>query len=341
MPQTIRKALISGFGDESNVNVVSAEINDPAKGEVQVRILYSGFNGADINMRIGVYPMQAKPPFTPGYCLIGTVEQNGSGSKRFSPGTMVCALTVYDAEAELANVAEKYLISVPHGLDIQKVCALVLDWTTAYGMVHRSAKVKEGQRVFIHGLSGAVGLATGRLCQLAGAKVYGTASQRNHDTLRAMGFQPFVYTDKNWMTAMKDLGGADAAFDPLGFESFDESYSILSHNDACLVGYGHNLATLSGEGERGSKFTATAKLLSRNVMCPIEHRHTRFFYITKDDKTFEPELQTLFNLLAQGKIDVQIKGIFNLEDIQEAHRSWTKGGSGVGSMLIRVGDRKH
>lgn len=339
MPQTIRKALISGYGDESNVNVVSAQIEDPAKGEVQVRVLYSGFSGSDINMRMGRYPNQMAPPLTPGYNFVGTVERNGSGCKRFSPGTLVCSLTMYDSEAELANIQEKYLISVPHHLDIQKVCALVLDWTTAYGMVHRSAKVKSGQRVFVHGLSGAVGLALGQLCQLQGAKVYGTASQKTHELLRSLGFEPFVYTDKNWMTAMTNLGGADAAFDPLGYESFDETYQILSHNDACLVGYGFNLATMSGDGERGGKFVSAVKLLSRNVMCPVEHRHTRFFYITKDDKTFEPELQMLFDLLGQEKIDVKIKGIFDLEDIQEAHRSW-KGSPGMGSMLIRVGDKR-
>lgn len=79
---------------------------------------------------------------------------------------------------------------------------------------------------------------------------------------------------------------------------------------------------MNGEGERGGKFASTVKLLSRNVVCLVEHRHTRFFYITKDDKAFEPMLLTLFDLLAQGKIDVKIKGVFDLEDIQQAHRGW-------------------
>ena len=344
MPQQIRKVLISAIGDESNVGVISAQIDDPPRGEVQVRVLYSGFNGADVNMRLGRYPNQEMPPLTPGYCLVGTVEQNGAGCRRYSPGTLVCALTVYGAEAELTNVEEKYLISVPHSLDIQKACALVLDWTTAYGLVHRSAGVKSGWKVFVHGLSGAVGLAVGTLCQLEGAKVYGTASQRHHDVLRSLGFEPFVYNNKDWMNSIKDVGGADAAFDPLGYESWDETYSVLSHGTkdggSILVGFGHNLATMSGESERGGKFVSTVKLLSRNAMAPFERKRTRFFYITKDDKTFEPELHTLFDMLAQGKIDVRIKGIFDLKDVQEAHRSWSKGGTGVGSMLIRVGAKR-
>lgn len=183
--------------------------------------------------------MQKAAPLTPGYCFVGTVAKQGPDcSGKLRNGDVVCCLTVYDAEAELTNAPEKYVIPVPDGLDKQKVCALILDWTTAAGMVWHTGKVHKGQKVFVHGMSGAVGSATANLCQLEGAEVYGTASARNHEALKARGWHPFVYTDKNWMTAMKDLGGADVVFDPLGFESWDESYSVLSHNDACLIGYG-------------------------------------------------------------------------------------------------------
>ncbi|HSS16466.1 MAG TPA: alcohol dehydrogenase catalytic domain-containing protein, partial [Candidatus Dormibacteraeota bacterium] len=52
--------------------------NDVDAGEV-----FSGFLGADINMRRGTYPMQKKPPFTPGYCFVGRVSANGSRSTKF------------------------------------------------------------------------------------------------------------------------------------------------------------------------------------------------------------------------------------------------------------------
>ena len=244
MPTTIRKSLISAFGDVSNVNIDTDTIEDPTKDQIQVRVLYSGFSGADFNMRLGRYPLQRQPPLTPGYCLVGTVDRSGPEcTGKLRAGDIVVALTVYDSEATLANVPEKYLIPVLLGLDLQKACALVLDWTTAYGMVFRSAKVQAGQRVFVHGMSGAVGYATATLCQLQGATVYGTASERYHDELKALGWHPIVYTNKDWMTAMKELGGADAIFDPLGYESWDESYSVLSHDNACLVGYGTNLAS--------------------------------------------------------------------------------------------------
>ena len=81
----------------------------------------------------------------------------------------------------------------------------------------------------------------------------------------------------------------------------------------------------------------TLKLLSRNFICPAVHRHTRFFYFTRDDKTFVPDVEALFDLLGHGRIDVRVKAIFDLEDVQEAHRSWGKPGMGFGSVLINVG----
>ena len=63
---------------------------------------------------------------------------------------------------------------VPAGLDPAETVAVVLDYITAYQMLHRSAKVKPGQRVLIHGASGGVGTALLQLGQLARVEMYGT-----------------------------------------------------------------------------------------------------------------------------------------------------------------------
>jgi len=48
---------------------------------------------------------------------------------------------------------------VPSGLDAAEAVSLILNYITAYQMLHRSAKVKPGQRVLFHGASGGVGTA--------------------------------------------------------------------------------------------------------------------------------------------------------------------------------------
>ena len=333
MTTPTRKVVISAFGDVSNVSVVKTTVPDPAAKEVQVRVIYSGFSGTDINMRLGRYPLQRKAPLTPGYCLVGKVAKNGSGSSQFRVGDLVACLTIYDAEADFANVLEKYLIPVPEGTDLQQATALIVDWSTAYSMVMHTAKVTSGQKVFIHGVSGAVGYATMILSQRQGAKVYGTCSEKNFAAIEALGATPFTYANKDWIQAMKDLGGADIVTDPLGFESWDESYSILSKSGH-LVGYGGNLATLTGQ-EAKSVIWPTTKLLARNLsFCG---KKTTFFYITRDDKTFRPDLEKMFELSRNAEITVPIKAVFDMEDVKTAHESWSKA-TGVGSFLMRISD---
>ena len=109
----IRKVVVKSFGDESKLEVVNADIAPPGAREVQVAVDYASFGGADVNMRKGRYPFQRQAPFTPGYSLLGTVVANGEGASRFAAGTRVACLTVYDAQAERANVPEAFVIPVP------------------------------------------------------------------------------------------------------------------------------------------------------------------------------------------------------------------------------------
>ncbi|CAM1504822.1 Fc.00g024130.m01.CDS01 [Cosmosporella sp. VM-42] len=332
---TNRKVVITEFGESVDViKIVTEQLAAPAQHEVQVEIIYAGFAGADYNMRRGWYPLQKKAPLTPGYCFVGRVRTNGLGSSKYQPGDVVTALTVYDSDSEAINIPEKYLIPIPRGFDLKKATALTLDWNTAYGMVYRTAKVTKGQSVFIHGLSGAVGYATMMLCKLQGAHVYGTASERNHAALRKLGVEPYVYTDKKWIDAMKKLGGVHAVFDALGYESWDESFSVLTGKErSVLVGYGSNLASLNGEVAR-SVIPSAIKLLARNL-CFWSKKSTTFYYIGRDQSTFKPELTALIKLAEEGTIDVPIKAMWDLDDIKVAHESWGKV-EGMGSLIIRV-----
>ncbi|KAL7935467.1 GroES-like protein [Trichoderma chlorosporum] len=330
-----RKVVITAYGPPStSLQIVTSTIEPPPQGHLQVKIHYAGFSGADILMRQGIYPLQKSAPLTPGYCFAGRVSAAGPGCSKFKPGDMVTALTKYDSEAEYINIPEKYLIPVPDGVDPKQAAALSLDWTTAYAMLHHVAKVKAGQRIFVHGISGAVGQALMYLALLQGVTVYGTAAERNHAALKEAGAHPFLYTNKDWIRAMKELGGVHAVFDALGFESFDESYSILTSSErSILVAYGNNLANLTGS-KKSSVWPPIFKLLFR-MLYFWSNKTTRFYGITRDQSTYQPDLRLLLNMVKEGTIAAPIKAIWNLDDIKEVHEAWGKG-AGMGSPLIRI-----
>jgi NADPH:quinone reductase-like Zn-dependent oxidoreductase len=327
----MKKVVIVAFGDESKLAIVESDLPDPVSGEVQLSVEYTIVSGSDVNMRRGTYPLQKKPPLTPGYSVIGKVRLNGQDCSKFKIGDRVACLSKYEGQAELINLPEKYLIPVPEGVDGKAAVSLILDWVTAYQMLHRAAHVTAGQKIFVHALSGAVGGALLRLGQLQGAQVFGTASSTKHDELRQLGAVPFDYSNKNWIAAMQEPG-VDAVFDPLGFESFDESYSILKKGGV-LVGYGMNLPAWTRTPER-PVIPAVLKLFSKNLLF-WSGKRTTFFGVSRSSKNFAPDLKQLFEWLRDGKISVPIKTTFTLDEIRLAHREYASS-ERMGSIVIEV-----
>ena len=328
----IRKVVITAYGDESVLAVVKAELPEPKAREVQLAVEYSITSGSDVNMRRGTYPLQKKPPLTPGYSVVGTVLVNGQGCSKFAVGARVACLSKYDGQAERINLPEKYLVPVPDGVDGGEAVSIVLDWVTAYEMLVRAAKVKPGQKVFVHGLSGGVGGALLRLGVVLGVTVYGTASAKKHEELKALGAVPLDYSNKDWIAEMQGLGGVDAVFDALGYESFDESYSILKKGGV-LVGYGQNLPAWTG-GPARNPVPMILKLFARNLAFWTGKKAT-FFGVMRGSKYFSTDLATLFAWLKERKISVPVKARFGLDEIREAHRAYAAS-AGMGSIVIEV-----
>ena len=328
----MKKVVITAFGDESKLAVVDSDIPDPVSGEVQLSVEYSIVSGSDVNMRRGTYPFQKRPPLTPGYSVIGKVKANGQGCTKFLIGERVACLSKYEGQAELINLPEKFLVPVPDGVDRKAAVALILDWVTAFEMLERVAKIKAGQKIFVHAMSGAVGGALLRLGQLKGAQVFGTASSKRHDELRQLGGVPFEYSNKDWMAAVQKFGGVDAVFDPLGYESFDESYAILARG-GILVGYGMNLPAWNKTAQR-SVILPVFKLVSKNLLF-WSGKRTTFYGVTRGSKDFAPDLRLLFEWLRDGKISVPIRATFKLDQIREAHREYVNGAH-MGSIVIEV-----
>jgi NADPH:quinone reductase-like Zn-dependent oxidoreductase len=210
--------------------------------------------------------------------------------------------------------------------------ALVLDWVTAYQMLHHVAHVKSGQRIFVHGLSGGVGGALLALARVGGAEVWGTASPTKHPALRALGAVPFDYSNKQWIGEAQTRGGVDAVFDALGYQSFDESYSILRRG-GILVGYGMNLPDLT-KSHRSPQLPVLLKLFARNLAF-WSGKRTTFFGLRRSSKNYIPDLEQLFDLLLSNKIAVPIKATFKLDDIQAAHREYASS-QGTGTIIIEV-----
>src|SRR4029453_5355690 len=151
------RIIVTHYGGPAPFRVVEEEPPEPKNGEVRVRVLAAGVSLPDLLMREGVHPETRPVPFTPGWDLIGAVDRLGAGRSGIEPGQIVAALPISGAYAEFVCLAQRELVPVPSGLDAAEAVSLALNYVTAYQMLHRSAKVRPGQRALIHGAAAGVG----------------------------------------------------------------------------------------------------------------------------------------------------------------------------------------
>ena len=171
----MKRVVVDHYGGPEVLKVVEDDDPRPGPGEVRVRVLAAGVSFTDAQLRAGTYLGVPKPPFTPGYELVGVVEELGPGCSRLRVGDRIGALTVWGADAERVCVPEANAVEVPEDLDPAEVLSLVFTYMTAYQLLHRMAKVKSGETVLVHGAAGRVGTAVLELGAVAGLRLYGTA----------------------------------------------------------------------------------------------------------------------------------------------------------------------
>src|SRR5512135_1251729 len=191
------RIVVTRYGGAEELQAIEEECPEPKAGEVRVRVLAAGVSLPDIMAREGIHPETPLVPFTPGWDLVGVVDRLGEGASGFEPGQMVAAMPIHGAYAEFVCLPQGELVPVPSGLDAAEAVSLILNYITAYQMLHRSAKVKPGQRVLFHGASGGVGTALLQLGRLAELQMYGTCSARGAAAVSGLGGIPIDYQHQN------------------------------------------------------------------------------------------------------------------------------------------------
>ena len=244
---TMKRVVVDHFGGPEVLKVVEAGVPRPGQGEVLVRVLAAGVSFTDSQLRAGTYiPGGPKPPFTPGYELVGVVEELGPGCSRLRVGDRIGALTVWGADAERVCVPEAGAVEVPEDLDPAEVVSLVFTYMTAYQVLFRTAMAKSGESVLVHGAAGRVGTAVLEIGAVAGLRMYGTCSARDRAAVERLGAVAIDYQNEDFLARVRELTGGDdvdVVLDSLGGPLSLRSFRALRPGGR-LIGFGRS-ATLS------------------------------------------------------------------------------------------------
>src|SRR6266542_2057465 len=247
----MKRVIVGHYGGPEVLQVVEEDDPRAGPGEVRVRVLAAGVSFSDALLRADTYLGGPKPPFTPGYELVGVVEELGPGCSRLREGDRVAALTVWGADAERVCVPEKYAVEVPEDLDPAEVVSLVLPYTTAYQLLHRVARVKSEETVLVQGAAGRVGTAVLELGALAGLRLYGTASARDRAAVEQLGAVAIDYQNEDFVARVRGLPGrgVDVVLDGLGGAMSIRSFRALRPGGRLVV-FGYSSALTQGRRSR-------------------------------------------------------------------------------------------
>ncbi len=317
-----KRIQISEFGGREVLKQVEEEsLPEPAQGQVRIKVLATSASFTDTLIRRGIYPSVTRKdlPLSPGYDLVGVVDQVGEGVTNVKAGQKVAELTVTGAYSEYLCRNAETLVPVPDQVDNGEAVSLILTYVTAYQMLHRVAKVQKGQTVLIHAAAGAVGKAIPQLGKLLNLKMYATASKGKKEYIEKSGGILIDYTSEDFLSRLQkdEPNGIDAVFDPMGGDYFPRSLKTLNKK-GILVGFGFQN---SASGKGGNKYLDFLKVMLWNLL-PTKPR-AQFYLISdwhkKRNPLFKEDLTRLFELLKQGKIKPVIAKTMKLEEAAEAH----------------------
>jgi NADPH:quinone reductase len=341
------KVIVTGYGGPDTLRVVEEGLPEPAPGNVRVRVLTAGVSMPDVMAREGVHPETPRVPFTPGWDLVGVVDKLGDGVSGIEVGDRVAAMPIHGAYAEYICLPPRELVPVPSGLDAGEAVSVVLNYITAYQMMHRSAMVRAGQRVLIHGASGGVGTALLQLGRLAGLEMYGTCSPRGTQVVSDFGAIPIDYQHHDFVAEVRRLtgDGVDVVFDPFGGPHLWQSRKALRRGGR-VVGYGlissiRGNGLASGRAGRRRRFQGTARFglyMTGGLFLPGRKRLVPYSIQTLkrlNAALFRQDLITLLELLRQKKIKPVIARRFSLAEARQAQELLAGGGI-IGKIVLDV-----
>jgi len=344
-----KRIVVTRYGGPDAMKVVEEDCPAPKRGEVRVRVLAAGVALPDVMMREGIHPETPRLPFTPGWDLVGVVDQLGEDVSGFQLGQVVAALPIFGAYAEYLCLRSSDLVPAPAGLDAAEAVSLILNYVTAYQMMHRSAKVKPGQRVLIHGAAGGVGSALLQLGKLVGLEMYGTCSAKSAAAVSGMGGIPIDYRNLDFVNEVHRLAGdgVDAVFDGIGGSYVWRSRQALRRGGKVVVyGFtgslsgGRLVSKTSGGRHRFRESAALARYVIGSWLLPGRKRLVPYsiqWLKRVRPALFHQDLSALLELLAKHKIKPIVAQRFPLFEARRAHEMLGQGGITGKIVLIAQG----
>ena len=323
MPHAIR---VHEIGGPEALKWEEVEVGDPGSGEIRIRQEAAGLNFIDIYHRTGLYPQPL--PFTPGVEGAGVVDAIGRDVTTLKIGDRVAYGGPVGGYAEVRLIDAAKVVKLPDDISSEQAAAAMLQGMTAEMLLRRVYPLKAGETILVHAAAGGVGLILCQWAKALGATVIGTVgSDEKAELARTHGCDhPIVYTRQDFVAEVARItGGAKVAvvYDGVGKDTFMRSLDCLKRR-GMMVSFGNASGPVDPFptlllAQKGSLFLT---------------RPTLYDY-TLERADLEQSAAALFDVVASGKVKIEVGQRFPLRDAAEAQRA-LEGRRTSGSTVLTV-----
>jgi NADPH:quinone reductase-like Zn-dependent oxidoreductase len=253
---------------------------------------------------------EARSAAVPGHEFSGRIAAVGDGIEAsYSAGQEVFGMNdwfVDGATAEFCCTQHSAVVLKPRQLTHVEAASVPIGALTAWQGLFYRAGLQPGERVLIHGGSGAVGVFAIQFARQRGAEVLTTAAARNREFLTGLGAQRVIdyRTERFEDMAM----GIDLVFDTVGGQTLARSWHLL--------------------GPRGRLVTIAADSAGTS-----DERTQKSFFIVEPN---QQQLSAIAEQLASGLLRPVVRGVVTFDQADEAYLRPQTERNGCGKTVISV-----
>lgn len=298
-------------GGPEVLEYVDVEVGEPGPGEARVRQHAIGLNFIDVYFRTGLYPMPL--PSGLGQEGAGVVEAVGEGVTHVRPGDRVAyAGRPNGAYSALRVMPADILVKLPDAIDFETAAAMMLQGLTVQYLFNGTYKLQQGQTILFHAAAGGVGLIACQWARALGVHLIGTVGSKEKGELAlAYGAAHVInYNEEDIVARVLEItGGAKVpvVYDSVGKDTFIRSLDCLQPR-GLMVSFGNSSGavppfSLNELASRGSLYITRPSLGAYAATRP----------------ELEAMAADLFQMVASGKIKIEINQRFPLAGAAQAH----------------------
>lgn len=328
-PATMTAITIAEPGGPEVLRPTEEPVPEPGDGEVLIKVAAAGVNRPDIAQREGNYPPPPGVTEIPGLEIAGTVVAVGAGVVAPAIGDGVCALVPGGGYAEYCLANALAVLPAPAGLTSIEAACLPETFFTVWSNVFDRGGLKAGDTLLVHGGASGIGTTAIQLGKAFGATVIVTAGSaaKCNACLELGADRAINYRDEDFVSIVKEMGGADVILDMVGGDYVTRNYHA-AREDGRIV----QIAFLEGGRPVIDLWPLMRKRLT-HTGSTLRARSPAF------KGTIASTLrERVWPLLEAGSVKPVIDSTFPLRNAGEAHRR-LEAPDHIGKVALEVASR--